>query len=71
MIRNFNEGKKSDRHIGHPNVEYRQVKSFSVYPREGGLSGPGSLNVDGELVGEAPFRATCIPLAISVIADEA
>ncbi|GBG29525.1 Sphingosine kinase 1 [Hondaea fermentalgiana] len=50
-------------------VEELQVRSFKVTPLEASnkLIGPATVNVDGELVGHAPFEAAVLPGALRFV----
>lgn len=52
----------SGKHIADPIVEYHQVKTFSVIPKEEHL-----LNIDGELLGNTPIDVEVLPSAIDVL----
>lgn len=52
----------SGRHIADPIVEYHQVKSFSVIPKEENI-----LNIDGEMIGSTPIDVTVVPSALEVL----
>ncbi len=57
-------------HIDNQVVEHYQVKSYTVEPQgksKTELMGEEATNIDGELVGWAPFTATCIPAALKII----
>ncbi len=49
-------------------VEIVRCRSFALTPAADAPRGAGSLNVDGELVGGAPFTATCMRGALEVLA---
>ena len=49
-------------HIDDPEVEYLQVKDFSLYTNE-----PNKLNIDGELKGHTPIDVRIIPNAIEIL----
>jgi len=57
-------------HVAHEDkVEYHQVKSYSLTPKPGSkMVGPDSVNIDGELVGVSPFKATVMPRAVRMVA---
>ncbi|MCH7763942.1 MAG: diacylglycerol kinase family lipid kinase [Candidatus Marinimicrobia bacterium] len=52
----------SGKHIADPIVEYHQVKTFSIIPKEEHL-----LNIDGELLGNTPIDVEVMPSAIDVL----
>ncbi|MFQ6678309.1 MAG: diacylglycerol/lipid kinase family protein [Fidelibacterota bacterium] len=52
----------SGKHITEQVVEYHQVKTFSVIPKEEHL-----LNIDGELLGNTPIDVEVLPSAINVL----
>jgi len=52
----------SGKHIAESVVEYHQVKTFSVIPKEEHL-----LNIDGELLGNTPIDVEVLPSAINVL----
>ncbi len=52
----------SGKHIADPIVEYHQVKSFSVIPKEENV-----LNIDGEMIGNTPIDVEVLPSAIDVL----
>lgn len=52
----------SGKHIADPIVEYHQVKSFSVIPKEENV-----LNIDGEMIGSTPIDVEVVPSAIDVL----
>ncbi len=52
----------SGMHIADPIVEYHQVKSFSVIPKEENV-----LNIDGEMIGSTPIDVEVVPSPIDVL----
>jgi len=52
----------SGKHIADPIVEYHQVRSFSVIPKEENV-----LNIDGEIIGSTPIDVEVVPSAIDVL----
>jgi len=60
-------------HTALDDVEYRQVKSFSITPyKPGGENSAESLieeiiDIDGELRGSTPFKCTILPRSVRVI----
>lgn len=69
----FNKSETAS-HIDGEVVEQFQVQSYTLEPigksletAKGGLTGEKVTNVDGELVGWAPFTVTCVPKALTVI----
>ena len=48
-------------HVREKEVEYLQVKSFSIYPSYDEL-----LNIDGEMLGTTPIKVTVQPRAIEI-----
>ena len=52
----------SGKHIADPIVEYHQVKSFSVIPKEENI-----LNIDGEMIGCTPIDVVVVPAAVDVL----
>lgn len=52
----------SGKHIADPIVEYHQVRSFSVIPKEENV-----LNIDGEMIGSTPIDVEVVPSAIDVL----
>ena len=52
----------SGKHIADPIVEYRQVKTFSVYPEK-----HSTLNIDGEMLGTTPVKVEILAKAIEVL----
>ena len=52
----------SGKHIGDPIIEYHQVKSFSIIPKEKNI-----LNIDGEIIGSTPIEVEVVPSAIEVL----
>lgn len=70
MIKTFQTVEKGNRkHLDLKNVDAYKVKSFKVLPAaKNKLVGKEVVNVDGELIGHAPFEATTIQAALRVIA---
>jgi len=56
-------------HIELPFVESFRCKAYSLQPRSDSAGG-AALNLDGELAGAAPFRASCVPRALEVYAGK-
>jgi diacylglycerol kinase family enzyme len=52
----------SGKHIADPIVEYRQVKTFSIYPEK-----QSTLNIDGEMLGNTPVKVEILTKAIEVL----
>jgi YegS/Rv2252/BmrU family lipid kinase len=52
----------SGKHIADPIVEYRQVKTFSIYPEK-----HSTLNIDGEMLGTTPVKVEILAKAIEVL----
>lgn len=52
----------SGKHIADPIVEYHQVRTFSVIPKEENV-----LNIDGEMIGNTPIDVEVLPSAIDVL----
>ncbi len=52
----------SGKHIADPIVEYYQVKSFSVIPKEEDV-----LNIDGEIIGSTPIDIEMLPEAVDIL----
>ena len=53
-------------HLDLPFVERIRCRSYALSPTGGGSA---ALNLDGELAGAAPFRATCVAGALEVYAE--
>ena len=49
-------------HIGSKELEYKQVKSFSIYPKEKNM-----LNIDGELLGTTPVNVKVLHKEVEVL----
>ena len=56
-------------HVNLPFVEQLRCKSYTLIPKRVPRGLEPSLNLDGELSGTAPFRATCVPSALEVFAS--
>ena len=52
----------SGKHISDPIIQYHQVKSFSVIPKEENV-----LNIDGEILGSTPIDVVVLPSEIDVL----
>ena len=52
----------SGEHVGAPQLEYRQVTSFSIT-----TSKPAPLNIDGEIKGTTPVTVTLKPQAVQLL----
>ena len=49
-------------HLTHPKVTMERAREIKIQPKE-----PMSLQVDGELLGEAPARFEILPTALNVV----
>lgn len=57
-------------HVTLPFVETVRCKAYTLTPRRAPQGLDSILNLDGELSGAAPFRASCLPRALEVFAAE-
>ena len=51
-----------------PFVEMHRCRAYTLTPTGAESAAATALNLDGELSGVAPFRATCVPGALEVFA---
>ena len=53
-----------------PHLQVIRCKSYTLTPQQLPSGLEPSLNLDGELSGAAPFRASCVPGALDVFASQ-
>ena len=55
------------KHPGRRGITQAKVKEVLLEPGDGRLTGPGSVNVDGEMTGYAPVRVRVVPAAFKLL----